>query len=216
ENRYATTHKSQLLPILKEVGPLNEMDQPVVQFPNYTVRKDMTEKDLPPPEAPFFRYVKDWDTRDKDISEEFWIEQENLAITRELCRRVKMANDSVANFEPVSEKGRDNKMHPVPGRFVNPYWQIDVLGVKGDQIKLKLTNRLDRPQAVNVNFRVQFQKGGPFVAIAPVKDNDPLPPAGTKEGKDSLVRDLKIEGEAGAQGVGGRQVLTWETAAGRR
>jgi hypothetical protein len=92
--------------------------------------------------------------------------------------------------------------------------------VQGDQIKIKLTNRLERPQPVNVNFRVQFEKGGPFVAIAPVKDNEPLPPAGTVvdgKAKDSIERELQIESEEpGKQVVGVRQVLTWETAAVRR
>jgi hypothetical protein len=211
---YTETYATQLKPILKEAGPLNEMDQILVQFPNYRWGKE-----LPPAEAPFFRHVKDWDLRDKDpalLSEEIWLAQEDLWIQREMFRIIKKANDSVANFEPVVANNQ-----PVPGRFQNPYWQIDVLGVQGDQIKIRLTNRLERPQAVNVNFRVQFAKGGPFVAIAPVKDNDPLPPAGTKDkdgkAKDSIERDLKIESEEpGKQVVGVRQVLTWETAAVRR
>jgi hypothetical protein len=213
QNTFAETYKSQLLPILKEAGPLNEMDQVLVQFPNYTWGKEP-----PLAEAPFFRHVKEWDIQGKDpasISEEIWLAQEDLWIQREMFRIVKKANDSVANFEPVIAGGQ-----PVPGRFVNPYWQIDVQPVQGDEVKIKLTNRLERPQPVNVNFRVQFQKGGPFVAIAPVKDNDPLPPAGTKvdgNPKDSIERSLKIESdEPGKQVVGVRQVLTWETAAVRR
>jgi hypothetical protein len=218
QERYAKMYRSQLRAVLDEVGALNELgdkvpfhERVVVQFPGYTWGKE-----LPDPVAPFFRHVKEWDVRDKDISEEAWLAQEDLWIQRELFRIVKMANDSVANFEPV----RDAKKQPVPGSFVNPYWRLDVLEVKDDKVKIKLTNRLDRPQAVQVNFRVQFQPGGPFVAIAPVKDNDPLPPAGTRaqggEPKDSLTRELTIEGDPGKQVVGVRQVLTWETAAVRR
>jgi hypothetical protein len=196
--RFVETYRSQLMDVLREAGPLNDGRQPVVGFPNWSFGKK-----LPSPESRFFRFVPEWKTQDLDISHEAWLAQEDLWIQRELFRLVKKANDSLANFEQV--KG-------MPKRFVNPYWQLDVIELKDNQLTFQLKNLLDRPQAVNVTFQVQFEKGKKFFPLDVVSDSAPLPPGGTF--KEAKTR--KIDGPVGKQIVGIRQELTWETAAVRR
>jgi hypothetical protein len=158
----------------------------------------------------FFFWVKNWDRQNHDLSEEAWIAQEDLGIYRELFRLVKKANDYVANFQPVKDTSGTKD---VPGKFRNPYWEIDVSLLGGNKVKVKLTNRLERLQSLDVYFRAQFQPGGPMVELGPF-NAEPRTPAGTP--KASHEQEFTVTGFAPKGVYAVRQVLTWETAAVKR
>ncbi|MCI0462304.1 MAG: hypothetical protein L0Z62_35580 [Gemmataceae bacterium] len=161
----------------------------------------------------FFRYVKEWEERErKDISEEAWLAQEDLWVQRELFRLVKKANDYVADFAPVPGQEKDKF------RFHNPYWRMDLTVLGDNKVHVKITNLLDRPQRVDVEFRVRYTPTGRLIPM-PRFNQEPLHPRGSA--KESLEQTFTVEDEGVPVGKvekihAVRQVLTWETAAVKR
>jgi hypothetical protein len=233
--RYMASYKDQLRDILAESGPLNALDDVVVQFKGWSFRKGLwKDSDFPPKGAKFFRYVSEQWKHDKDISDETWAAQEDLCLQREMFRLVRQANEYVARFQ-VESQSEDKKMFKVK----NPNWRLE-LHLKGDKLHIKITNLLERRQRVDVGFRVQFEPDKAFHVI-PRLNTNPLAPHGmtvedkeTKDSKDS--KETKEAKEAGKSGVQSdtyegevsvkdfrpkgiyavEEVLTWQTAAVKR
>jgi hypothetical protein len=199
---------NQLKEIIALVEPLNAKGEGVVQFPGWV---PSAENPLPPKAVPYFHYVFDEWKRDKDISDEAWMAQEDLWIQREIYRLVRAANDSVARFQPDKEK---------EGVFTNPYWRITALVAKDKTLNIKITNLLDQRQDLDVTFRMLLKKeGNPVLVKIP---GLPLAPKGTPASKDAASDTLEVTYDAAQLGVvpqgvfGIEQVLTWKTAAVKR
>ncbi|HYT93923.1 MAG TPA: hypothetical protein VEL76_34710, partial [Gemmataceae bacterium] len=239
-------YRTQLLDVLKEAGPLNELDELVVQSrmdPSAVTRTGREGAVMPPPIVPgprgttdlkwafkkdgklppsnnrVFHWVEKWERGDRgrdDISEEVWLAQEDLWIYRELFRLVKKANDYVANFEQI-EGGK-----PGDAKFVgeNPYLKI-ALSLEGDdkkQVKIQLTNKLNSLQPLTSQFAVQLTPGGEYKVLKPLDAPALLPAGPDAKGKDSSEeKTLDLRVAYPVKGIYGvRQVLTWETAAVKR
>jgi hypothetical protein len=177
---------------------------------------------LPPYDNRFMPYVPEWTERfedNADASEEVWAAQENLWITRDLFKRIKAANDAVAHCKPAG-KSEDGF-----SRYRNFYWEIELKSTdRGVAVRLKnLRPRVQPLHELHFAVRVKEPKGDKTetVIVPPagaVFDHPALSPAGSKDGKDAIRKELLIEvpGAEGKEIVGVEQVLTTETAAVKR
>jgi hypothetical protein len=223
------TYKDQIREALEEAGPLNALEEPLVQFrgwtfPNKGKKYVWKDSDFPPAGAKFLRYVAGQWKDDADISEEAWTAQEDLCIQREMFRLVRQANQYVAEFVRTNEE-----TNPKVFKGKNPYWEIELELKPNDKLHVKLVNRLPRRQRVDVRFQVRFEEGKPFQVIPRLdaeplaahgmvgEDKDPKNPKVTRERNLDThedVIDVKPFRPKGIFGV--EQVLTWETAAVKR
>lgn len=231
-SRYMDSYKEQTREVLEEAGPLNALDETLVQFKGWTFRKGdfvagkgyvWKDADYPPKGAKFFRYVTEQWKGEQDISEEAWTAQEDLCIQREMFRLVRQANDYVARFKPESQSD-DGRIF----KGKNPYWQLE-LKLEGDKLHVKVLNLLERRQRIDVRFRVQFDKDKAFQVI-PRLDRDALGPRGSageledpaKPGTKRIMPLDVCEEVLDAKQFRGKriyaveQVLTWDTAAVKR
>lgn len=163
-------------------------------------------KELPPPNARFFRYVP----RDKlnlgvDFSELAWLAQEDIWIYKEIYRLVDQANAYVREFKSTAiDKGWAGE---------NAYWDLHIEPAGEGQVTLKLTNRLVRRQPLGIYLKVWF-KGTKEPVEIPVGGIAPLNPRGM-EGSFFRTKPFDLEGNlANIEKV--EQKLTWDLAAVRR
>jgi hypothetical protein len=179
---------------------------------------------LPPPDNRFFPYVANWEAKELKTDraeeiEEIWAAQENLWVQREMFRRIKAANDSLAIARAVGGKEKDGSAT----KWRNYYWEIDLKVVK-DGIAVRLKNIRSKPQALDGLRFVLRVNNDPKVPVLifpspTLKDKgfegdkvlpgESFPPSG----KDMLHVNVS-EDVQGIYGV--EQVLTVETAAVKR
>jgi hypothetical protein len=188
-------------------------------------KKELTEtqrdKLIPPPNTRFLRFLdkrEGWDTT-HDISTEAWIAQEDLWIQKEIYRLVRLANDSVSAFTPIS---RDDAKRTAT--YQNPYFEIKLTLKDAKSLDVQITNRLQRRQKVEgMKLRVRFQKRDEaepeeFYLVTDSKYADPLEPRDNPK-KVGHTRTIPVHftGGKAREGIYSlEQVLTWETAAVKR
>jgi hypothetical protein len=182
------------------------------------------KKNKPPADNRFFAYVPKWKfdnaAKPEDIAEEIWIAQENLWVQRELYKRIKQANDSVAAFKPLDPNNKDlGKTKPV--KFKNYYWEIELQLVNNNSVQVKLKNLRPYQQEVgNLHFLLKLASGAKPVVFPPEGkpfESAPVRPAGSKEGDTFSTKEpILVEGTRVDGIFEVAQVLTWETAAVKR
>jgi len=146
---YARNYRESIPLIVEQVEPVNEKGEGVVQFKSWIPKPGET----PPPGSPFLPVVahKTWlDELKNDFSADAWIAQEDLWITSEIYRLVRLSNDYVSRFIHVGGDGVQS-----PYVCYNPYWKLE-MQIKNDQLVVKATNNTTRRQSLDVFFWINF------------------------------------------------------------
>lgn len=197
-------YHAQLLPILKQIQPMDERGNGIVQLKGWW----FDENRLPPTNNKFLSYVAAWKHLQADISEEAWLAQEDIWVQTELYRLIAQANEYVSEFklQGKAEKGK-------PQTFKNPYWELVLNYPGGNKLQIQLKNLQDRRQKLDVRFRFRFDET--FEPETYLIGGEPLAPRGDKESVRKIDLDLK-DGPRRTGIYGVEQVLTWETAAVKR
>jgi hypothetical protein len=205
EFEYARSYKTQIHPIVQIVDPVDEQGEGVVQLKGWLYNRNQ----LPPPGAPFLRYVpKDW-KRDATIYKEVWLAQEDLWIQREMYRIIREANDMVARCT-----GRGGEDKAATYTFKNPNYEFKIKFDGDDKLVVVAKNNQPRRQKLDVWLRIRFNKSdNPLISTEKViVADEPLDPPGGKNAERTVVVNLDRSGieRTGIYAV--EQVLTWETA----
>ncbi len=204
---FAASYKDQVHDILKLVDPLDEKGNGVVQLKDWLY----APTDYPDPSMKFIRFVDEPWNVNKPVYKEAWIAQEDLWIQKEIYRMIADANRKISDF-----KGEGGKKVDTTYKFANPNFNVELtLDAKG-MLTFKIKNRLDRQQALDLNFRVLLNNSRDFAPELMRISGDPLKPAGDKTGKDSYVERFPIGKSPRNAIVSVQQVLTWQTAAVKR
>jgi hypothetical protein len=179
--KYRDTYGDQLPETLAEVGPLNFLKEPMVQLRYLRAGKaaKVVSKDLsgdtwiylpdrpdryPPEDNLFFSYVgtggkPSWPQDFRRINtDEIWAAQENVWVEREIYKRIRLANESVAAAERSTDP-KDSK--DGWSKFRNFYWEMDFkVTDHGEKAKVAVRLKNLRPQYQSVNnlrFLLRFK-----------------------------------------------------------
>ncbi len=221
QTEYTRSYHAQIPDILRLVDPVDNKGNGTVQLKGWFAEEGWFGKKekWPAKEARFFSFVADdWKTA-SNISEEAWIAQEDLWIQRELYRLVRMANDYVSKYQGPGGQEK-NKWY----KFTNPYWQLELLLADGKNpdLEVKIKNRLDRRQKLDLSLRIRFNQNlPPEIVTLSYKPRDPFG-SNKKDEKTGVPTDfystkLQLPGGVARTGIYEvEQVLTWETAAVKR
>ncbi len=203
-SRFHREYKSQIHNILAQVQPVDPQGNGVVQLRQGNKYWPFTRNKFPDAGSPFLTYVAhDWIPSKKTESAEAWTAQEDLWIQREIYRLIRLANDYVADFNGKGGEGFNTYT------FENPYWNMQIKLTPQNQVEMKLKNRLNRRQRLDISFLVQLH---PEEKPARIKvEGEPVEPFKTRD----ITKPIRTGYDP--QGIYGvTQVLNWETAAVKR
>lgn len=203
QRAFAENYANEVLEVLKMVDPLDEKGNGVVQLKDWLYKPE-----LPATEAPFVRFVPEWNFQKLDISKEAWIAQEDLWIQHEIYRLIAATNDSVGKYERVKTDPKKTDVHT----FRNTTFEINLKLDAKKELQFEIKNRTQRRQRLDIRFRVKMNKGlqPEIITIS----GNPLMPAGTKN--DTLVQTIPAGESLRTEIVSVEQVLAWDTAAVKR
>lgn len=207
QTTFRNSYLSQIHPILKQVQPINQKGEGVVELRDWAYREGTQPEDYPKP-GRFIQFLDVPWTTSRDISEAAWISQEDLWVQKEVYRLIRQANDYVSQF-----KGKGGEEKNKDYVFTNPYWELKIKWLGGEKISMTLSNQLPRRQKLDLEFLVKTSKN--LAAEKVFVAGTPLEPKGSEKSSITIAKDLpKGFNRTGIYDV--EQVLTWETAAIRR
>jgi len=188
---FSKKYQGQILPILRMLGPWNELKEPVVQFKNWSYTEDPKEifflkegggGPIASPVQPgkegagganrgsyeFFPFVpKVWKhfSDNYNSTKDAWTFQENLWVMREIFRQLRTVNDEVAAFQA---KGNSGGKEP-SFYFENPYWRMEFQPLAGSKLRVTIKNLAELPQKIPPVFKIKFDDKGKFVKLPLLK-----------------------------------------------